>query len=68
MACETCVTVDAEMLLTLKVTVTNTARDIYSIDLFFHMISVSKHDTVEVNILCEQLFRAVAFRPQTGFV
>ena len=67
MARETCVIVDAEMLVTLKVAVTSTARDIYSIDLFFNMIPVGEFDTVEVDILCQQLFRAVTFRPQTGF-
>jgi hypothetical protein len=67
MAGETDIFVDAEMFITLKVAVTSTARDIYSIDLFFNMIPVGEFDTVEVDILCQQFFCAVAFRPQTGF-
>ena len=68
MAGETDVFVNTEMLIALEVAVTNTARDIYSIDHCFHVILVSELNAVEVDILCQQLFCTVTFRPQTGFV
>jgi len=66
MACKAHLSVYTEMLLSLKMTVTGAARDCYPVNDFVHVFFMGELYAAEVDVLGNQVSRAVALGSQAG--